>query len=328
VLAAVQLAGSASAQEVGPATAVMGELAKAMRAIHEAIDSAPEQVAQQARVIQQQDQLIVDLAAGRPEATDFVWHAQAMQDAAAALLAAAAAAEPALQLDAVRALKATCTACHMQFRPPAARAVDPHWPSEGGIVMGRVQVRTLAGEAREGVDDVVAFVDGLPAEPAPAGKRATIVQRDRAFVPELLVVTAGTTVDFPNHDAVFHNVFSLSKTQPFDHGLYGRGQTASTRFTQPGLVKIYCNIHPEMVAHVLVLNNPHAVRLTPGGFYCLSGLPAGRLTLRTWSELGADASVTVEVGTDVPVALDLSLQERGKRTQHRNKFGRSYREKY
>jgi len=320
---------AAPGQAPAPVLELMGEMGKNVRALQEAVDRADHQsVAQQAQALGTRAEALALQVEARPasERTDFAWHVRVLQEGVAALLAAGRDGALPLEREGLRSLSSACTACHVQFRTDKEAALP--WPSEGAIVAGRVRVATLAGTPRDQVDDVVVFVDGLPAAPAPEGKRAVIVQKDRTFDPNILVVTVGTTVDFPNLDTVFHNIFSLSKTHAFDCGLYGRGESRAQRFDQPGLVKIYCNIHPEMVAHVLVLNNPHATRTTPGGFYCLSGLPGGRMSLRAWSELGAEANVPLQLAEDTLLPSDLSLQERGKRAPHKNKYGRSYREKY
>ena len=86
--------------------------------------------------------------------------------------------------------------------------------------------------------------------------QAEIGTADKAFSPHVLVVPVGSTVSFPNHDPFNHNVFSLSEENPFDLGLYGRGETRSVRFTRPGIVRVYCNVHAQMSALVVVRDSP------------------------------------------------------------------------
>ncbi len=222
-------------------------------------------------------------------------------------------------------LRGACTACHVEFRERGESGVP--WPAAGEALLGRVRVRTVDGQPRDDAHHVVVFLEGVQ-RPASAAARGKIVQQDKAFVPDLLVVTAGTTVEFPNLDAVFHNVFSLAMQQPFDLGMYGRGETRAVAFTQPGLVKIYCNIHPEMVAHVLVLRGPDAAIAAPSGFFALVDLPPGEFMLRTWSEFGGDLSRPVGVKAGPQPTLVLEMQETQRRLPHANKFGHAYRDKY
>jgi plastocyanin len=260
----------------------------------------------------------------RALAADIRWHAERLSRHAAAL--AASGADLAAQAESLAHIRRACTSCHLEFRPRADAGIP--WPANGEAIHGRVRVQTLDGAIREDSSHVVVFLEGVPREARPPALRERIVQKDRTFVPELLVVTAGTTVEFPNHDAVFHNVFSKAVQDPFDLGLYGGGETQSRVFRQPGLVKIYCNIHPEMVAHVLVLGGPDATVVAPSGFFALPDLPAGKLVLRTWSEFGGDLSREVEVEPESARPLVLDMKETRRRQPHANKFGHPYREKY
>ena len=348
ILTALAAAATAAPQQPadGEAEALMRRLGKLVRSVEEAIDRADAvDVAAQARMLE--IELAPRIALAVPQATpearsDVPWHVDEVRRQARALAAAAAAegthgggasAAPAarqpdalLQREALWRLRQACAACHLQLR--ADDGTGSFWPGGGNAVFGRISLRAEDGSPRERADHVVVFVDRLPAEPAPPGLEVAIVQRDRTFTPDLLVVAVGTTVEFPNRDSVFHNIFSLSKPQPFDLKLYGPGESRAQLLAQPGLVKIYCNIHPEMAAHVLVLNNPHGVRVTPSGFYCLTELPDGAFDLRTWSEFGGGLESPVQLGGATALRLDLTMQEQQRRLPHRNKYGRPYREKY
>lgn len=220
-------------------------------------------------------------------------------------------------------VRAGCTACHLQFRDNnAERGL---FPSLGATVHGRVRVRRADGTPAPTVAAVVI----LEAEvPPPPPQRGLIVQRDRRFEPPLLAVTVGSTVVFPNRDAVFHNVFSLSKAKHFDLGLYGAGQNREVVFDQPGLVKIFCNIHPEMVANVLVLPTELFGVTTPSGFYCITGAPPGPTTVRAWTELGGEQRAASVLNERQSTAQDFAVTEMRQRLPHRDKNGRPYREKY
>ena len=140
----------------------------------------------------------------------------------------------------------------------------------GGTIRGRVDVRRAAAssEGRPAVTDLghhgprdtpdrkrsVVYLETAPqaAFETPAPRRAVLDQRNEAFVPYVLAVTVGSTVDFPNSDRVYHNVFSLSKPRRFDLGRYPRGQSRSVVFERPGVVRVFCEIHSHMSAYILV----------------------------------------------------------------------------
>src|SRR5689334_758699 len=122
------------------------------------------------------------------------------------------------------------------------------------------------------------FRGSLPAS------REVIRQENESFVPRVVAITRGSTVEFPNGDPFFHNVFSLSSAATFDLGRYPSGKSGSWRFTKPGLVKVYCHIHSHMSASILVLDHPYfAVPDTEGNFV-LRNVPAGTYTVAGWHE--------------------------------------------
>jgi plastocyanin len=160
-------------------------------------------------------------------------------------------------------------------------------------------------------EDAVVYVEGLPAGVAasipPAANRPSLVQENQAFAPRVLAVAVGTEVDFPNRDAIYHNVFSLSPTQRFDLGKYPRGHSKQVRFGKPGLVHVFCDIHSNMEAFILVLPNAAFARPDAKGGFALPPLPAGEYTLVVWHpDFGEKRQrVTVPSDGDVRVALGL-----------------------
>jgi plastocyanin len=118
----------------------------------------------------------------------------------------------------------------------------------------------------------------------PEPGRAAMDQRDQTFVPHVLAITVGTTVDFPNSDLTFHNVFSLSKTKAFDLGRYSRGKSKSVRFDRPGVVQVFCDIHSHMSAYILVFAHRYFALTDPSGRYAINGVPPGTYTVAVWYE--------------------------------------------
>src|SRR6185312_1977507 len=135
-----------------------------------------------------------------------------------------------------------------------------------GDVRGRLTLLDKGNRPAEDVGQAVVWLEGgTPAAPI----QAEITTAEKAFTPHLLVVPVGSTVSFPNHDPFNHNVFSLSEEQPFDLGLYGRGETRSVRVTRPGIVRVYCNVHAQMSALVVVRDGPYFTQPAGDGSFTL-----------------------------------------------------------
>ena len=192
-------------------------------------------------------------------------------------------------------------------------------PATTGTLRGRVEVRSAAAERdrRPNVADVGLAAPLPPADrrsvvyldPAPRAAfdardepRARIDQRNESFVPHVLAIVAGTTVDFPNSDVTYHNVFSLSRTKSFDLGRYAAGRSKSVRFDRPGIVRVFCEIHSHMSAFVLVFAHRYFAVAQPDGDYRIDNVPPGSYNVFVWNEtLPLDSrKVTVpESGGDV-----------------------------
>jgi plastocyanin len=141
--------------------------------------------------------------------------------------------------------------------------------------------------------------------------RARIDQRNEAFVPHVLAIVAGTTVDFPNNDRTYHNVFSLSKPRSFDLGRYAAGRSKSVRFDQPGVVRVFCDIHSHMSAFILVFSHRYFAVTDDDGRYRIDNVPAGSYNVVAWNEsTPADTRrVTVPDGGDVDLSFSLSKKQ-------------------
>jgi plastocyanin len=156
-----------------------------------------------------------------------------------------------------------------------------------------------------------------------------LVQKDKKFTPHVLVVGAGTAVEFPNHDPFFHNVFSLFEGKRFDLGLYEAGTTRTVHFDRVGISYIFCNIHPEMSAVVVALKTPYYGLSNSAGKVVIPNVPVGRYTLQVWAE-ASSADHLRSVTRAVTVAeQDQSLGvirvvEDGLPAPHKNKYGRDY----
>jgi plastocyanin len=143
----------------------------------------------------------------------------------------------------------------------------------------------LHGTARAGTHAAPNAVVWLNAPNAPrATDRSKIVldQRNLNFSPHVLVVRVGTTVEFPNNDRVFHNVFSFREGKIFDLGMYPVGAVKFVTFDRPGLSRIFCNIHPGMAAYVMAVDSPYFAVADQSGAFTIAGVPAGRYQYEAW----------------------------------------------
>jgi plastocyanin len=204
---------------------------------------------------------------------------------------------------------------------PAALLALPAW---AGSVTGSVAVTDKGGRPASDLQETVVYLEG-----GPKGKAATtsaqIVMRGKAFQPRVVVVPVGGSVAFPNEDPILHNAFSVSGENRFDLDLYKRPQSRSQVFSKPGIVRVYCNIHPQMSAVVLVADSTHFTKAAADGSFRIEGVPAGRYLLKAWHERGGEASQEIVVPAEGAAGARLTLDASSyKRVQHKNKFGKSY----
>ena len=196
-------------------------------------------------------------------------------------------------------------------------------PAVAGTVKGQVQLLDKGGRPATDITDVVVYVDGAKAKAAPG--KATMTMKGKSFIPHVIVVPVGGTVDFPNEDPIFHNAFSVSGENHFDLQLYKRPKVGSFTFQHPGIVKVYCNIHPQMSAVVVVRDNPLFTKAAPDGSFSIESVPAGKYTVKAWNERTGEASAEVTVPekgeAQTSFALDASTF---KAVPHKNKFGKDY----
>jgi plastocyanin len=186
----------------------------------------------------------------------------------------------------------------------------------GGSVHGKVT-------GADGAQTVVVYVEKVAGAKS-TKRKAVMAQKNQAFSPAAMVVTAGTRVEMPNRDKVFHNAFSLTPGNEFDLGLYRGGEARTVDLSQPGEVDVFCNIHPDMVAKVLVLQNDFFAELTPGQPFRISGIPAGSYTLVAWTAEHKPVRKTVTITADKPTEVDFELTPRSGSKVHLNKHGEAY----
>ena len=206
---------------------------------------------------------------------------------------------------------------------PAPAAQGP--AASSGVIRGRVEVRgEPLAPARPAVAELgmgpprepiarhpsVVYLESAP-QPAfetPPPGRAVLDQRNETFVPAVLAVTVGSTVEFPNSDRVYHNVFSLSKPRRFDLGRYPRGQSRSVVFDRPGVVRVFCEIHSHMSAWILVFAHRFFAVTDAEGRYRLAGVPPGSYTLALWHDgaVRERRELRVEAGAvlELPLAVE------------------------
>ena len=176
-----------------------------------------------------------------------------------------------------------------------------------GAVKGRV---TSEGSAATPVANAVVLIEGPQTPASPGAPHATIDQRNVTFVPHVLAVPVGTTVDFPNHDSTLHNVFSASAAKKFDLGMYDRGESRSVTFDVPGIIRIGCNAHAKMEAFVVVHTNPYAAVTDAQGAYTVDQVPPASYRVRVWHESMPEAETRVDVHDGQVEHVDLRLQPR------------------
>jgi len=177
-----------------------------------------------------------------------------------------------------------------------------------GRVRGHVLLG-LPGAALGDVGPIVVYLDGVerPLAFPPPREEPAVHQRDARFAPSFLAIAVGTTVQMPNDDAIYHNVFSYSRPNDFDLGLYPAGQARSVHFEHAGVVRTYCSIHESMNGTIYVAPSPWFAIAGPGGAFELPGVPAGRYKLKTWCEKlpATEREVTVEPGEALVVDVPL-----------------------
>ena len=205
--------------------------------------------------------------------------------------------------------------------------------SQAAMLSGNVMLRDSRVDAvnrRKDFSGVIVSATRVDAQPpAPPLKHAVMLQKNKMFTPHILPVVTGTMVDFPNLDPIFHNAFSMYNGQIFDVGLYPPGKSKSVRFSRPGVVRVFCNIHPTMSAIILVTDTEYFTTTAKDGSFELD-LPAGEYDLNVFHERATEQTLAalshrVIVG-DQPLRLtEIEVSEAGYLlAPHKNKYGKDY----
>jgi plastocyanin len=223
---------------------------------------------------------------------------------------------------------------------PASLAILGLFLISGGLassqtfdVTGRLETHRTNASSRPGPSEAVVWLSPLNSTPAstppPNKTQFVLAQKDKRFSPHLLVVPVGSSVDFPNLDPFFHNVFSLFNGKRFDLGLYEGHSRRSVQFDREGVSFIFCNIHPDMGAVVVSLATPYYAVTSPDGSFQLRNVPAGRYQMNVWAENAtAERLAALSRIVDVtPQQLQLGtirLEISNTVAHHLNKYGEAY----
>ncbi len=177
------------------------------------------------------------------------------------------------------------------------------------LMAAKVQAAEITGQTmlagKGAMREAVIYLEG--GAKATAQPKSIIDQRDKTFIPHVTVIPRGTTVQFPNHDTVFHNVYAYFNAKKFDLGMYPRGATKTVTFDKTGVVALLCNVHSDMSAYIVVVDTPYYAISDSKGQFKIHGVPPGAYTLHAWHESGAVTTQPITVtGTDSTLTVTLA----------------------
>ena len=175
------------------------------------------------------------------------------------------------------------------------------WTLGGTALDSDVRGSARSGTRREA--NAVVWLDAPNAAKTPQATRVVLDQKNLTFSPHVLAIRVGTVIDFPNNDRVFHNVFSFRDGKRFDLGMYPVGTMKRVTFDQPGLSRVFCNIHPQMAAYVLAVDTPYFTAADETGAFTMAGVPAGTYTYWAWRPGGP--TLTGSFAPDTGKTLDV-----------------------
>jgi plastocyanin len=172
----------------------------------------------------------------------------------------------------------------------------------GGTISGTIEVRRLRN-----AKDVLVYLENVEGKFEPSQENPVIDQKDLTFIPHVLPVLAGTTVLFTNNDKVKHNVFSPSKCCKFNLGTYDAGVVREVTFDTPGVTNVLCNVHTEMSAFIIILQNPYFAITDPDGKFSIKSIPPGTYKIKTWHEKLREKEQDVTVVEGEIITIDFKL---------------------
>ena len=204
----------------------------------------------------------------------------------------------------------------LALAPPAASSIS-------GSVSGTVTL-VKAGVPRRDGSQAVVWIEGLRSS---GGRPVRVVMKSerKEFTPHVLAAPRAVAVEFPNVDPIYHNVFSVSGSNRFDLGLYRSGASKTKEFDQAGLVQVYCNIHPQMIGYVMIVDSDTFAVTGRDGSFRFRDIPAGDYALKAWHEEGGETRLrlTVRAEADTPVTVTIDVSRYGV-VPHKNKYGKDY----
>ncbi|MGA9040727.1 MAG: carboxypeptidase regulatory-like domain-containing protein [Terriglobales bacterium] len=201
--------------------------------------------------------------------------------------------------------------------------------AQDATVRGTVSLVHRARNESSSSDVIVWLTPAHSSETVPPGATVRLVQKNKRFIPHVQAVTLGTEIEFPNQDPFFHDVFSIYHGKPFDLGLYESGSIRKIKFTQPGVSYIFCNIHPEMSAAVLVLRTPYFAVTGDDGSFRINQLTPGQYKLEVWYEFSPESelaalSQTLQIAAGENILGVITLHSSDAPQEHLNKYGEPY----
>ena len=157
--------------------------------------------------------------------------------------------------------------------------------------------------------NVIVFVKNAPKPAALTPMRKSVLQQNETFIPRVTALTTGSRVDFPNGDPFFHDVFSLSRSGPFDLGSYAKGKSKSEQFRHPGLIKVYCHLHSHMTASIMVFDHPYFTMPGQDGAFAIDDVPAGTFAVSAWHERIGESTqqITIDAGRTSVLSFALPI---------------------
>ncbi len=193
-------------------------------------------------------------------------------------------------------------------------------------VSGTIEVILKGDKKKEDLSSVVIYLDEVRATSAAVGeskKDYSMSTKNKQLSPRSMAVPVGAKITFPNYDPIFHNLFSVSAPNEFDLGLYKGGASKTHSFAKPGIVRVFCNVHPQMSATIVVANSSYLTSASKTGSFSLGDVPNGTYLLKAYTEEG-QSEQRIQV-SESPLKVKLSIDGKNfKKVKHKNKFGKDY----